>query len=160
MARGAQNRELHSPDFTDHEDDGAVDFAHCTQGVMLGEITPVGAREFQTAAEMEAFLAEPMTISIHTSSDKNAPQAVFVGVNGQQVWFRRGSRVKNVPRRIVEVMARSQSTRYKTQQARNPNDDEQMQTLRTTSEDYGFSVISDPNPKGRQWLERVSREGS
>lgn len=159
MARG-QARELHSPDFVDDTDDGAVDFAHCMQGALTADIPVVSVREFQDAVEMEKFMSEPLTISIHTSSDKNAPPAVFVGVNGQQAWFRRGTRVKGVPRRMVEVMARSQSTTYRTQQVRNPNDDEQMQTLRTTSSDYGFSVIHDPNPKGAQWLARVTREGS
>lgn len=162
MPRGIPNsREMHSPDYLDNSDDGAVDFAHCSVSTLArgGIIESANEREFKNAAEMEAFMSEPLTISIHTSSDKNSPPAVFVGVNGQHVWFRRGSRIKNVPRRFVEVLARSQSTSYRTQQKRDPNEDEQMTTLRTTSQDYAFSVLHDPNPKGRQWLERVSREG-
>lgn len=161
MARAA-SREIHSPDYVDHSNDGAMDFSEVASYNTLsrgGHIEPITEREWKTAEEAMAFMEEPLTIEIHVSSDKNAPPAVPAGVQGKLVWFLRGTKIRNVPRKYVEVLARSQSTAYKTQQVRDPNADEQMQTLRSTSQDYSFSVLHDPNPKGRQWLERVTREG-
>jgi uncharacterized protein (DUF2342 family) len=160
MGRTA-TRELEAADFLNKEHDGAVDFAQAAAVNLVagGQIEPITEREWKDQAEAVAFMQEPLTIHIHTSSDKNAPPAAMAGVNGRTVWFRRGTTYKNVPRCFVESLLRSQSTTYRTQQVRDPNADEQMQTMRTTSMDYPFSVVHDPNPKGKRWLERVMREG-
>ena len=155
-------KEKHSPDFVDNAPTD-VDFNACTVASLYrGDLAldaPRADRAWASDIEGEKFMAERLTIHVHTTGDKNAPPAVMVGVNGQQVWFKRGSRIKNVPRAFVEVMARSQSTTYRTTQVSDPSADEQMRTLRTTSADYAFSVLHDPNPKGSAWLARVTGEG-
>lgn len=154
-------RELEAEAMVNHDYDGAVDFAQAAAVNLMvgGHIERVTEREWRDSEEAVRFMNEPLTIHIHTTQDKNAPPAVMAGVNGKQVWFRRGVDYKNVPRCFVEALARSQSATYRTQQVRDPNEDEQMKTMRTTSMDYPFSVLHDPNPKGKRWLERVMREG-
>ena len=116
-------------------------------------------REWKNAEEGEKFYNERLDIEINHTSDRNAPPFAEVGINGHMVWFPRGERINNVPRRFVEALARSQDHQYRTAHERNPDVDSQMKTLRTKTTCYGFSVLRDPNPRGRAWLERVMREG-
>lgn len=157
----ATRRETEAADLLNNDYDGAVDFSQAASVNLVagGQIEPITEREWKDQAEAIAFMQERLTITIHTTNDKNAPPAAYAGVNGQGVWFRRGTTYKNVPRCFVESLARSQSATYRTQQVRDPNADEQMQTMRTSSMDYPFAVLHDPNPKGKRWLERVMREG-
>lgn len=119
----------------------------------------VSEREWKTAEEAERFYNERLDIELQQTSDRNAPLFAEVGINGHMVWFPRGERINNVPRRFVEALARSQDHLFRTAHERNPDVDSQMKTVRTRTTCYGFSVLRDPNPKGRAWLERVMREG-
>ena len=159
MPRGVPNhREIHSPDFIDHSEDGVLDFDTIrVSGLPGGDIQMMSEREFKDGIEYEAFMAEQLIVTIHTSSDKNAPKAVFVGVNGEGGWLPRGPKVR-LARRFVERLARSQATSFRTQQNNDMNRDEAMDTMRSTAQDYSFSVLKDPNPKGEGWLRRVSAE--
>lgn len=165
MAKG-RNNEVHAPDFVDQAQDGEVDFDTAHIATLQGAVAlsdPGAEREWGKAGDLaaaEAFMAERLTIEVHTSTDPNASPLAPVGVNGRLVWFQRGRRYKNVPRAYVEILARSQSRRFqKSEQVANPMADVQMITRRVTSHDYPFSVQYDPNPKGKAWLERVIREG-
>lgn len=124
-----------------------------------GKIELVSEREWKTAEEAERFYNERLDIEINQTSDRNAPLFAEVGVNGHMVWFPRGTRINHVPRKFVEALARSQDHSYRTIQEKNPDADNQMRTTRVRATAYGFSVLRDPNPKGRAWLERVMREG-
>ncbi|MEY3252290.1 MAG: hypothetical protein RL227_1263 [Pseudomonadota bacterium] len=123
------------------------------------KIELVSEREWKTAEEAERFYSERLDIEIHQTGDRNAPIFAEVGINGHMVWFPRGQRINNVPRRFVESLARSQDHTFRSVHERNPDVDSQMKTLRTRSTAYGLSILRDPNPKGREWLERVVREG-
>jgi hypothetical protein len=123
------------------------------------KIETITEREWKTAEEAEAFYNERLDIEVHQTNDKNAPLFAEAGVNGHMVWFPRNTRINGVPRKFVEAMARSQDVTYRTQQVSNPSADDQMKTMRSRASCYGFSVLRDPNPRGRVWLERVMREG-
>jgi hypothetical protein len=159
MARGPQ-REAHSPDYINNEGDGDVlDFANLKWGgASAADISIVSEREFKDAAEYAAFMADPIIITLHTTTDKNAPPSVYAAVQGDGGWLPRGKKIR-VPRSIVEVLARSQVTAFKTTQNNNMAADEAMDTTRSTAQDYAFSVLHDPNPKGVPWLRRVMHEG-
>ena len=78
MGRTA-TRELEAADFLNKEHDGAVDFAQAAAVNLVagGQIEPITEREWKDQAEAVAFMQEPLTIHIHTSSDKNAPPAAM-----------------------------------------------------------------------------------
>jgi hypothetical protein len=162
--------QAHSTDYIDSSASDVAFAAERTPGITFescasanyafgSKVEVVSEREWKTQEEAERFYNERLDIEVHQTTDKNAPLFAEAGVNGHMVWFPRGVRVNGVPRKFVEALARSQITAYKTQQVRNPNADDQMHTSRNTAACYGFSVIRDQNPRGRTWLERVSREG-
>ncbi len=159
-------RASHSTDHLDTateilQEPSGVSFESCASAnyAFGSKIEPITEREWKNAEEAEKFYNERLDIEVNQTNDKNAPPFAEAGVNGHMVWFPRGVRINGVPRKFVEALARSQDTTFKTQQVRDPNADNQMQTLRNRATCYGFSVLRDPNPRGRAWLERVMREG-
>ena len=153
-------RQVHSPDLQARELDGVLDFAMLKRiGGGLPHLDPVTEREFKTVAETEAFMNDLLVIEIHTSTDKNAPVVCEVGVNGDKVVIPRGRKVR-IPRRFVERLAQSQATSFRQERHANPDADEGMVTKRSTAQEYPFSVLKDPSPKGSAWLARVIREGA
>jgi hypothetical protein len=151
-------RQTHSPDLIPTAElDGFIDYSHFKSGTP--RIEQSTEREFATLAETEAFMQEKIGIELHQTTDKNAPLGAEVGINGEMVWIPRGVKVL-IPRKFVERLAQSQVRSYK--QVDNPNrdaDDGKL-TRSATGTDYAFSVLHDPNPKGKQWLTRMTRQGS
>lgn len=157
MPRGIPNvtRETESTDFVPHAGREPLDWTMLRTGVPQVQI--VGEREFETTAETEAFMEELVVIQVHKSTDKNAVPQVPVGINGDKIWIPRGVPVR-LPRKFVEVLARSQEATFSTDDNPDPNADEGKMIRRTNGQVYPFSVIQDRNPRGRAWLERVTRE--
>ncbi len=141
---------------------GVVDSMAPNMGVQHNFIEPVGPqgfREFETEMQYEQFMREPVVIRIHATRDKNEPPKVFVGVNGDTRWLLRDTNYR-IPRFLVEALAKAQEMSFKTEENPDPRVDNAMTLLRTTAMSYSFSVLHDPNPHGRRWLERVTRQGS
>jgi hypothetical protein len=136
---------------------GSVDYAQF-RASGFKPIEQISEREWTDPSDAEKFMHQRVVIRIHTSSDPNAPAAVAVGVNGDQAWLKRDIPI-SVPRYFVERLAQSQKHSYKTV----PNPDYEardgMLTQRSVSQCVPFEVLHDPHPKGRQWLQRVAREG-
>lgn len=153
MARG--NRELESTDFLPQLDqgEGVLSYKNLKLTLVAPPIVPVGEREFKTVVEMEQFMHEEIVIRIHPTGDKSAPPVVAVGCNGEHVWLPRG-RAISIPRKFVENLARYE-TAYTTERSRDPNSDEGMVQRSAANQPFPFTVISDPHPKGRAWLERI-----
>lgn len=149
-------RTIDSQDLMSDELDGVLDFMQIRLGAP--QIEPEKAREWKDKAEAEAFMNEPLVIRVHTTNDKNAPPSVFVGLNGEGGWIPRGVKVR-LRRKFVERLAQSQSASFSTQQKADPHADEGMEIKRTSGQEYPFEVLHDPNPKGRAWLARITREG-
>lgn len=155
MARGS-NQEIHSTDFVESGQRQPLDWRVLRTG--SPQIETITEREFKTTAENEAFMEELVVIEVHRSTDKNAVPQVPVGVNGDKIWIPRGLPVR-LPRKFVGVLAQSQEAAFRTDDNPDPNADEGKVIRRTNGLVYPFSVIRDDNPRGRAWLERVTRGG-
>lgn len=152
-------REVESSDYLNKEMAGVVDFMKLRSGAVV----TVTEREFKSTPEgnleYEQFMQQPVIIKIASTNDKNEPAYAYVGDNGVSVWIPRETRVR-LPRCFVETLARSQARNYRQERNPDPNADEGMITRRTGNPGYPFAVISDPDPRGRAWLERVTHESA
>jgi hypothetical protein len=106
-----------------------------------------------------AFNEEPVTILLHRGREKNAPTHEMVGVNGQIMWIPVDTPTR-IPRKFVENLARAQPINVNTTSGESPGDDLTFNHVqRSLSSLVSFSVLEDKNPRGREWLTRVMREG-
>jgi hypothetical protein len=106
--------------------------------------------------ELEAFMNEPVTIMMDDATDQNATPKVEVSVNGRRIILERGVETV-VARKYVERLARAKKITYS--QNLDPTLGEGINRLhRHRALDYPFSVINDPNPRGREWLHNILAE--
>lgn len=106
---------------------------------------------------MLAFMAEPISVRIATSTDQNAEQIFEIIVNGRTEIFRRGE-VKTVPRYYVDRLARLKETSYSNEEVRNANDERSYAYRPRSALKYDFSIARDDNPLGQSWLNAVLAE--
>jgi hypothetical protein len=119
-------------------------------------IETVGAsKDFSKLAGDEAFMNEPVTITVHASTDENQPPHVIVSVNGINQPIIRGVPTK-VKRKYVEVLARMKETRYR-QLTPNPAAPDVSEMQARTALAYPFEVSEDSS-RGRSWLAHVLAE--
>jgi hypothetical protein len=119
------------------------------------------------AAEL-AFMAEPVTIRLEPSSDKNAATVFPIWVNGrkaevfqnggwQEIGYLPVGVVMTVRRYVLEVIIRAKvdtvQTRILDENGERPNN----VITRFTSPIHSFSIISDPNPRGPSWVAELRR---
>jgi hypothetical protein len=124
----------------------------------MGAVEPVTEKGLLDGIDVEKFMADELVIVIHKSTDKNALERVPVGVNGEQAWLPRDTKIK-IPRRFVERLARAQEATFRTDDNPDPRMDEGKIIRRTNGQVFPFQVIYDPSPRGRAWLAKVTREG-
>ena len=106
-----------------------------------------------------AFNEELVTILLHRGREKNAPTAEMVAVNGDIKWLRVDHPVR-IARKFVENLARAQPINVNTRSGETDGDALVFNlTDRNLSSLVSFSVLEDKNPRGREWLTRVMREG-
>jgi hypothetical protein len=106
-----------------------------------------------------AFNEEVLTILLHRGREKNAPTAEMVAVNGDIKWLPVDVPVR-IARKFVESLARAQPINVNTRSGETDGDALVFNlTDRNLSSLVSFSVLDDPNPRGREWLTRVMREG-
>ena len=108
-------------------------------------------------AEMVQFSRQMVTIVINESPDKNAEDPVFIGNNGTSLWLHRGKE-HTIERRFVESLARSKVTTYSQKLEEAPNGIRQYLNIPHTACRYPFRVVSDPHPRGADWLKAVLLE--
>jgi hypothetical protein len=114
-----------------------------------------------------AFMAEPVTIRLEPSTDKNAATVFPVWVNGQKAqmwindrwypvgWLPVGEEI-TVKRAALEIIARAKIDTIETDVVEQPGQDPDNRIKRFTSAIHSFSVIND-SPKGHAWLREVRR---
>lgn len=107
-------------------------------------------------ADRLKFMAEPVTVMVHESTDPNDVELVQVSVNGRTQFFIRGQ-PQQVKRCYVERLARAKKTAY------SQNLDERLGEAMNNMRPhhallYPFSVIEDRNPKGAAWLRGILAE--
>jgi len=106
-----------------------------------------------------AFNEEPVTILLHRGREKNAPTHEHVSVNGQTIWIPVDQPTR-IARKFVEVLARAQPMNVSTDSGEAAGDQITFNNVnRSLSSLCSFSVLEDKNPRGREWLTRVMREG-
>ena len=149
--------------FIEDHVDGEEKVIDMMQGTAPGfhlEVIPENVfREFKDRESYEAFMREPVVIKFAESRDKNEPPLIFVGVNGAQRWCPRNKPIR-LPRYFIERLAQAQEMRFETLPTNDDTIDNRMVTKRHSAASYSFSILHDPNPSGRRWLQRVTREGT
>lgn len=111
-------------------------------------------------AEELAFMEEPVEVMVMESTDPNAEQLVQLSVNGRNQFVPRGIPVK-MRRKFVGVLAATKQTSYTQQKRIDPRNGNVSMTMDPhTALRYPFTVISDQNPRGGDWLKKVLREAA
>lgn len=104
-------------------------------------------------AEMEAFMNEPVMVTVMSSGKDNEHKFVQVAVNGITQMFQRDVPIV-VKRKYVERLARAKETGY--EQTLDHAKGEAMNMLNANkSLRYPFQVNRDDNPRGAAWLRSV-----
>lgn len=122
------------------------------------EIEPILAAEGlgKIAAE-EAFMNEILEVEILSSGDENSASCGVLSANGRsQPWFR--DTPIHMRRMFVEILARCKETKYVPQDPNMANPLSTNIPLGRTAFAIPFSVLHDPNPKGRAWLAAIKAE--
>lgn len=105
-----------------------------------------------------AFMEEPVTIRIATSTDKNAEQVFELNIGGKAEFFRRGE-TKTVKRYFADHMARMKVTSYTQAEVTNSEGIKQVLNVPHTACKYDFQMVRDDNPIGEQWLKATLAMG-
>lgn len=110
--------------------------------------------EFGEKAAALKFMEEPVRIVIHDTSEKNADPVFDISVNGKKRIFVRGQEYI-VPRKYVEGLARAKPISFTNEEYTKPNGQRDVRWPSHRGLRYGFSVVEDKNPKGKEWLKAV-----
>lgn len=108
-------------------------------------------------AAQEAFANEILTIQIHESDKEGALDIINPSVNGTNMPMLRGKPIE-VKRKYVEALARSRSTSYTQRMPGQMEDQSKIRMVDRTVMTYPFSVLHDPNPRGRDWLVEIMNQ--
>jgi hypothetical protein len=103
------------------------------------------------------FNEEKVEITISEDTNSEYPiDPVALSVNGKQIFIKRGVATV-IPRKFVECLC-NPTVRVKTKQTKNNLGEDATTLERSRSLQFPFQ-LSDPNPKGKEWLRRLlSRE--
>ena len=105
-----------------------------------------------------AFMEEPVTILIHKGREKHAPRVLDFYCNGKPIWVVVDTPT-TVPRKYVEIIARSQPMTVSTESGEEQSDaGAYNRIIRSLYSQFPFTVIEDKNPRGHAWLAKVMRE--
>lgn len=107
--------------------------------------------------QMLAFMNEPITIRIGTTTDKNAEQVFEININGKLEFFRRGES-KTVKRYFVDHMLRLKETVYSQKEVFNAEGIKDILHIPHTALKYDFAIERDDNPLGNSWKRAVLAE--
>jgi hypothetical protein len=131
------------------------------QGIEISDDQPVietvaESKDFSKLVADEAFMNEMVTVMVHSTTDENQAPHLIVNCNGVNMPIIRG--VPTVmKRKYVEILAHMKETKY-TQRTPNPAAPDQTELIPRSGLAYPFDVQSDPNPRGRAWLQHVLAE--
>lgn len=131
------------------------------QGIEIRDDQPVietvaESKDFRQLAADEAFMNELVTIEVHATTDENQAPHIIVNCNGVNQPIVRGVPMQ-VRRKYVEILARMKETKY-TQVTPNPAAPDVSEMRARSGLAYPFSLVEDPNPRGRAWLQNVLAE--
>jgi hypothetical protein len=107
-------------------------------------------------ADMLQFLEEPVEIIVNESTNPVDEQIIEVGVNGVPQRFQRGVK-QTVKRKFIQQLARK-LTRFSQTKGKDPQGIETYVNQPHSAARYPFTILSDPNPKGRAWLDNLMQQ--
>ena len=152
MAR--PNKAMHSPDLDVGQGKPRDLPSTGTARLSATEIEPVEGLDWKAKAATLAFFDEPVEVLVHESTDKNAEMIVEFWNNGRAQRFIRGVAV-TVKRKFVDQLARCKHTAYVQETYQDGSGNDSIRNVPKTSIRYPFSIVSDANPKGRDWLRQT-----
>lgn len=104
------------------------------------------------------FAEDELVVMVHDTTNPTDDPVPFVIVNGVRQTFFRGVEQK-VKRKYVEVLARMKATNYSQERYKDSQQIDQIRNIPHTALKWPFTVIFDPNPRGRDWLKAILAEG-
>lgn len=107
--------------------------------------------------EALAFNEEELVVMVHDSDNEKEMPLPIVQNGGISQAFIRGQE-QVVKRKFVEILARCKVTSYTQTKETDSVGNETMINHPHTKLLYSFSVIQDPNPRGRDWLQKLLQE--
>ena len=138
--------------------DATNEYLGATSAMEFGVVPAFSAEDIESPvtmkdAELEAFMNEPVMVTVLSSGKDNEMPYVQVAVNGITQMFLRDTPMV-VKRKYVERLARAKETGY--DQTVDDRLGERMNTLHNRhSLRYPFQVNRDDNPRGAAWLRAV-----
>jgi hypothetical protein len=114
-------------------------------------------RQDQEKLATMKFMNDMLKIHIHSTTNKNDESVFEFIVNGKVFFFHRNE-TKTVPRYVVDRMARCRPTTFTDHEVINKDGVKDIMYTPHTALRYPFSVIEDPHPRGREWLEATMME--
>lgn len=121
------------------------------------EVVVADERALGDKAAMLAFMEEELTVVVHETTDVTDDPIPQVTNDGVNQFFIRGKEQK-VKRKFVEVLARAKKTTYTQQLAKDSAGNEFYRNVPHTVPRYPFTVMHDPNPRGRAWLQALREQ--
>lgn len=158
MPRGvyARNKSLNKK--VNSED---IDIVGGEREFKVGDVAGVGLDMPETDNELivggdadkERFNHDVLTVQFMPPGNENEPKFAEVNVNGKRIVARRGDTVK-MRRFQVAVLAQSKIARIEQLRVNGPDGNPQYVEREVFSQTYPFSVVEDPDPRGRAWLKQ------
>jgi hypothetical protein len=147
---------------------GGIEKARADAAASLNaqEIEPVlgkGMSELDAKAKLLAFYEEKLDVILLDTNDPNPEPHVFLSVNGRgpmpggNPWVPRNVPV-TMARKYVEQLCRAKPVRMRTVPGVDASGAKTMNVQRSSSLRYPFTVVRDPNPRGRAWLQELMRK--
>lgn len=138
--------------------DATNEYLGATNTMEFGVVPTFSAEDIEAPvtmkdAELEAFMNEPVMVTVLSSGKDNETPYVQVAVNGVMQMFLRDQPIV-VKRKYLERLARAKETGY--DQTVDDRLGERMNTLHNRhSLRYPFQVNRDDNPRGAAWLRNI-----
>jgi hypothetical protein len=108
--------------------------------------------------ELMLFMEEQVEIQLHRPSNPKDPLVLHTCVQGRNQFIVKG-KAQWVKRKFVEALARGQRMLIETPEAVDKFGVKTHKIERSFILENPFSVLTDRNPMGRQWLEGILAEG-
>jgi hypothetical protein len=136
-------------------DDVQVDLDKAKSSGVDEVVVPVEA-DISKLMKVDAFYAEKVLVAFAEPATENETPFVEANVNGHVFVHRRDMQPVEVPRIILEYIARAKTMRVRTERKVLEDGSETMVPKVTYSPDYPFTVLHDPSgAKGVAWLKSV-----
>ncbi len=102
-----------------------------------------------------AFDQELLDVRISEAQDEAQDKRISVAVNGKEYVMWRGMTYRNVPRFIVEGLARAKPYTFSNVEYTKPDGSLSVKWPAHMGLRYPFQVVRDNNPKGADWLQGI-----